>query len=464
MSTRENSRVTVNSTLTVVSSTPVKQGKSHPLSVLDHAMGQHSLHVIFYYKNNPCGSSFDLDLLRLSLSEVLSEYPVVTGRLARDGDGNWVVKYNDAGVRALRAQVGTTLDEWLRSADGDEERDLTVWEAMPEDPHVWSPFRIQINEFEGGGIAIGLSCSHMHADASSATLLFKSWTDLHRCQATSHPPFLNPAALCGRCSPPITATTSTNYMAAKSKAKPPSLGKMTTATFKFSHSIIRKYLSQIHNGSPNANPFDLLAALFWIRLAILKDNPPTQDNSRSLSICTDIRKLLSAPLPSGYFGNALHFSLLSLDAGELDISRLGHVADLVHEHVAGVGEEEFWSVINWFESQRGEDGKLAPAFRMYGPELTCVNMEEMMVPRGAQSGSCGSFMYNAMFEEDAKPVHVAYHVGNVGGEGLILIMPSPEEGLGRTVMVTLPEEQMAFLRKDDAILRMEPTMLVSGRS
>lgn len=323
---------------------------------------------------------------------------------------------------------------------------------------------MKINEFEGGGIAIGLSCSHMHADASSATLLLKSWSDLHRCQAISHPPFLKPAAFSGQCSAPITTTTSANYMAAKSKAKPPSSGKMTTATFKFSHSIIRKYLSQIHDGSPNANPFDLLAALFWTRLAILKDNPPTQDNSRSLSICIDIRKLLSASLPSGYFGNALHFSLLSLDAGELDVSRLGQVADLVHEHVAGVGEEEFWSVINWFESQREEDGKLPPAFRTYGPELTCVNMEGMIVPSAAHSGSSGSLMYGAMFEGDAKPVHVAYHVGNVEGEGLILIMPSPEAGLGRTVMVTLPEEQMALLRKDDAILRMEPTMLVSGRS
>jgi hypothetical protein len=54
------------------------------------------------------------------------------------------VKCNDAGVRILRANVGVTIDEWLRSADVSEEKDLTVWEEMPEDPSTWSPFRIQV--------------------------------------------------------------------------------------------------------------------------------------------------------------------------------------------------------------------------------------------------------------------------------------------------------------------------------
>ena len=136
-------RVTVNSTLTVVSSKPVRQGLTHKLSGLDHAMGLHSIHMVFYYRNNPA-PSFDLDPFRASLSEVLSMYPAVTGRLTRGEDRNWVVNCNDAGIRVLRATVGTTLDEWLRSADGDEERDLTVWEDMPQDPRIWSPFRIQV--------------------------------------------------------------------------------------------------------------------------------------------------------------------------------------------------------------------------------------------------------------------------------------------------------------------------------
>ncbi|KAK9292476.1 hypothetical protein L1049_020449 [Liquidambar formosana] len=319
------SRVSVPLKLTAVSNKPAEPGKTHPLSALDHAMGLHSLHIIFYYRKYPTGSGdsnqFDLDWLRGSLSEALSLYPTVTGRLTRGEDGNWMVKCNDAGVRILRAKVGTTLDEWLRSADAAEERDLMMWEDMPEDPSIWSPFRIQINDFEGGGAAIALSCSHMHADPTNATMLFKSWTEVHRREPISHPPFYNPPAFGGRGRPVANIDTkSANYYAAKSKAKTPTV-KMATATFKFSEAIIKQCLSRVHDKCPDATPFDLLAALFWTRVACLK--LPTHDNKSSISICIDFRKLMHAPLPYGSFGNAQHFSLLSLDAVKLDDAGLG---------------------------------------------------------------------------------------------------------------------------------------------
>jgi hypothetical protein len=140
---KKNSRVSVHSMLTAVSSQPVGSGKTHPLSVLDHAMGLHTVHVVFYYKKNPFGI-FDVDPLRIALSEVRCLYPPVTGRLTRGESGNWLLKCNDAGVRVLRAKVEATMDEWLRSADSSEEKDLTFWEEIPEEPSTWSPFRIQV--------------------------------------------------------------------------------------------------------------------------------------------------------------------------------------------------------------------------------------------------------------------------------------------------------------------------------
>ena len=124
----------MHSKLTAVSSKPVEPGKTHLLTPLDQAMGQHSLHLVFYYEKNPFGS-FDLDPLRVSLSETLSLYPSVTGRLTRGKAGNWVVKCNDAGVRVRRAKVNVRIDEWLKYANGIEEKDLAVWEEMPENPN-----------------------------------------------------------------------------------------------------------------------------------------------------------------------------------------------------------------------------------------------------------------------------------------------------------------------------------------
>ncbi|KAL8159570.1 hypothetical protein V2J09_001107 [Rumex salicifolius] len=141
-------RVRVHGKLTIVSSTPVGPGRSCPLSSLDHAMANHTVRMVYYYgratrAEKPDGPVLEFDPLRMSLCELLCLYPTLTGRLARDSEGNWQLTFNDAGVRVLRANVGTTLDEWLRTADGDEEMDLTAWDHLPDDPHVWPPFRIQ---------------------------------------------------------------------------------------------------------------------------------------------------------------------------------------------------------------------------------------------------------------------------------------------------------------------------------
>lgn len=297
----------------------------------------------------------------------------------------------------------------------------------------------------------------MHADTTSATLLFKSWTENRRKKPIEHPLFFNPQqALCNRPIPNI-HTKSLKYHATMSKASVTT----STATFKFSNSVIQQCLTEVHEDCPNATPFDLLAALFWARVARLKG--PKNDSEHSLSICIDFRRQLQ--LPFGYFGNALHFSILSLKGGEIGRATLGHVVKSVHGHVLGIEEEEFWTTIDWFESQKGEGGKFAQPFRMYGPELTCISLEHMAVPSGvAGSPTTSSLIYASTFDKNNKPVHVSYNVGNVEGEGLIVVMPSSEEGLSRTVMVTLPEKELAELCEDQAIMRLEPTMLLSGKS
>ncbi|KAK3011789.1 hypothetical protein RJ639_011777 [Escallonia herrerae] len=505
------SRVTVHSKLTWVSSKPLG-GKPHELSALDHAMALHTVHVIFYYRANPFERGlFDSDF---SLSDLLCMYPPVMGRLARGDGGNWVVKCNDAGVRTLRASVGTTLDEWLRSADASEERDLTVWEDMPGDPigcpalvfeglmgtwldelaiamlggrmglsyvgsgaGAWigrmdavlggrmdavlvgrrGAVLVMLNEFEGGGLAIGLSCPHMLADPTCATLFFKSWTETNRGEPVCHPPIYHLPALNARRSL-STGINSIKYLETKSKSAESPSGKMATATFRLSHSIIKQCLAQIHDECPDATPFDLLAALFWIRIMRLK--MPRHDQKHSLSICVDVRKPIHGPIPYGYFGNALHFSLLSMDAELLDTAGLGHVAGAVHRHVADLHEEELLSAMNWFESRKGENGQYAQPFMMYGPELTCISMEHMITPEGS---TCESSMYEAAFRKGEEPVHMTYRIGNVEGEGLIMVMPSPEAGLARTVTVTLSEEQLAELCEDQAIMDLQPTMLLGGK-
>uniref|UniRef100_A0A2P2N1A2 Uncharacterized protein n=1 Tax=Rhizophora mucronata TaxID=61149 RepID=A0A2P2N1A2_RHIMU len=285
-------------------------------------------------------------------------------------------------------------------------------------------------------------------------MIFKAWSETHRGMVIEHPPLFKPSMLCDRSSATEAPAKSVINYAAKARAHAPSL-KMATATFKFSNSTIKQCLNEMHDKCPEATPFDFLAALFWIHITRLM--APQPDDHHSLSICLDFRRLVQPSIPLGYFGNALHFSHLSLNVEEMACSDLGKVVKLLHNHVSGITEEEFWSGIDWLKSQKDGEEKYSPPFNMYGPELTCVSMEHMITGNH-------SLVNAAIFKKKKKPVHVSFHVGNVEGDGLIVVMPSTEEGLARTVSVTLPSNELAELYKDQALLRLEPTMLLCGRT
>ena len=153
LATGPGSRVTRFAKSTAASVTPVRPGKTHTLSPLDNAMERHTVHVVLYCRAAP---GLDREQLKESLSEVLSLYPAMTGRLTRreGGEGapaeaepaqrGWVVKCNDAGVRMVDARAAATLDEWLATATGDEEMDLLYYEPMGPEPYIWSPFYVQV--------------------------------------------------------------------------------------------------------------------------------------------------------------------------------------------------------------------------------------------------------------------------------------------------------------------------------
>lgn len=182
----------------------------------------------------------------------------------------------------------------------------------------------------------------------------------------------------------------------------------------------------------------MFAALFWTRVAITK-----RKNHDRVCICVDFRRLLSKPLPYGFFGNALNFS--SLEMTNVVDQGIGHVACLINDHVKNLTEEKIRSDLN----------RVGGVGIMYGGDLTIVNMEHMIVEGEP-------LMYEAVFEDGVRPVHVSYRIGNVGEEGVIMVMPSPEKGFGRVVSVTLPEEEMSKLLVDQVILHLEPKIILSG--
>jgi hypothetical protein len=280
----------------------------------------------------------------------------------------------------------------------------------------------------------------MLSDLTFASSFFKSWSQTHRHYPISHPPFFTSI---------IQNSSLSNIInnIPNSSSKPQH--NMVTATFKFTSSIIKECLFKIQNTTctSNATPFDFLSALFWTRVTRLKASK-VHDQNHSLSICRDFRKLIKPSLPIGYFGNALHFSNLSLEVQDMENGNLEDIANLIHKHLEEVKEEEIRASIESFETRKESTPK-----SMYGSELTCVCMEEE---------ETASLLYEAMFSNSEKPTHVSCRIGNVDGEGLIIVMPSSEGGFGRTVIVMLQEEELSKLCNDQEILKLEPTIILAG--
>lgn len=276
----------------------------------------------------------------------------------------------------------------------------------------------------------------MHADPSCATLLIKAWSDCHRRASITNPPFFHPPALTPRPAP----NPSSSFLSLKSSTIPPSASprRSSAATFRFPASAIRSLLADLH---PTSTPFDALASLFC--LAISRANSTSL--SSSLTLVTDFRKRMEAPLPFGFYGNAAHFSSVQLDLAAGRAS----VADSIGRHVAGLEEEEYWSAIEWLAEQRAGG---AGAFQMYGPELTCVKLDHVMA-------------YAAEMEEGVAPAHVSCWIGGAEGNGVITVLPAaPANGEeARTVEVVLPAEVAEKVVKDKEILLHGPTVIFSGR-
>ncbi|CAN6442064.1 unnamed protein product [Victoria cruziana] len=410
-----------------------------------------SLRIIYYY-NFPGKGSITRRLLQ-SLSDALTKFPVITGRLLMDDKGNWTIKSNDAGVRVIEATARVSLDEWMKVAGDSDEIRLTYWDYEHEKSYVWSPLHIQLTEFEGGGLAIGLSCTHLVADMASLTMLVKAWADTHASKESRQTPSFYPLAakVCRKTSSKLENEMIECY---KSMSKPrdaetssprTSEVKYERITFIFTEEQIDKCIKAAGLGSVNGPAasiaFEVLAALFWISCTKAKKKPKLVD----LLLCIDMKKTMD--FESGFFGNSMVFNKLYGSDELLRDDELASASRSIHDAVGKMGKDEMVDLLEYMESNTDEYGRHLKTVLHYGPDLVCINLENLAP-------------YSSVFPKGSEPVHVSFHIlPMVGSEGQIMVLPSPLGGLSRMVVVSLPFDQIAEIREDAAILSLSPTIL-----
>ncbi|KAL5783180.1 hypothetical protein ACOSP7_008209 [Xanthoceras sorbifolium] len=445
------SQVTFICKRTVISTRPVQPGKYHHPSVLDRLMEKNNLRIVYYYPS-PNGGKEEIPgemtrKLRESMSEMLTCFPAVTGRLQKSDKGHWMVKCNDAGVRMVEARATGTVEEWLRNVDREKELKLVYWEDMFHKPYFWSTFYVQLTEFEEGGLAIGLSCAHLLADPICATTLIKAWADTTLARTMHTPPFFHPLPprRLGNMNPnhkPYTALIN-HYKSSIETSSTPLItnAKHATITLAFTDPMVRACMAMARTpGAPDPSPFEALAGLFWVCLSEVKGH---KKGILDMSICLDMRKVLG--LDRGYFGNCMIYNNVHADSLD-DKNKLSGAARAIGEVVKKMDDNErIMDLIEWLEH---DDHNSLPF--MNSGDLICVNLEDLN-------------LYSAVFEEGLAPVQVSCYVEPVFGLGQVVVLPSPpcEGPMSRVVMVTLSDDIDAVkLCEDDLVSRFCPTIIM----
>ncbi|XP_057466777.1 protein ECERIFERUM 26-like [Actinidia eriantha] len=435
---------------TVVSTKPVPLEKFHNLSVLDRVMQHHRVRMVYYYRAPASREVGDMTKkLRESISEMLCGFPMVTGRLLKDDKGQWMVKCNDAGVRMVEARAKGSVEEWLRRVDREKELKLVHWEDMYYKPYFWSTFYVQITEFEGGGLAIGLSCTHLLTDPTCAAMFIKAWADTTLGGKMLTPPLFHPLPLrrCSNNNPhchPYTALID-HYESLIEKPILSTTSHHSTMTLAFTSEMVQSCMAMAKTLDPmdgfDPTPFEALAGLFWVCVSKVKGKK--HGGLTNMSICLDMRKVLG--LDKGFFGNCMVCNRVHGEG--LEESGLSKAAFAIREVVEKMDHEGVMDLVEWLE---GSDYQITPPF-MNGGDLICVNLDCV------DSNS-------AIFEDCFNPIRVSCYIEPVFGEGQILILPSPPgEGMfARVVMVTLPGDEIAKLCEDVLFLQFNPSILMAA--
>lgn len=310
-----------------------------------------------------------------------------------------------------------------------------------------------MTEFEKGGVAIGLSCTHLLADPICVTMFIKAWADTTLFGIMSSPPFFHslPLSRANYNKNPnheIYAELINHYKSSSIQRPTPNLitnNKYATITLSFSDPMVQDCIAMARTaGAPSGKScsiaFEALAALFWVCISKVKGY--SKGRLLNMSVCLDMRNVLG--LDQGFFGNCMVYNKVDLEVtgGEnmlLEASKaIGAVVKKMNH--AGVIKD----LIEWLQNNGDQTVPL-----MNGYDLICANLD-------------GVNPYLATFKDRFEPLRVSYYVEPMIGPGQVLILRSPpgEGPLSRVVMVTLPEDEAAKLYEDDLIRSFSPTVLM----
>lgn len=397
----------------------------HEPNDMDLAMKLHYLRGVYYFPSQ----AFDgltIRKIKEPLFTWLNHFYITCGRFRRSEEsGRPVIKCNDCGARFIETQCDKTLDEWLEMRKDDAALEKLLASDKIIGPELgFSPLVfLQYTEFKCGGMAVGLSWTHVLGDAFSAAEFMNA---LGRIIAGNQPERqLNTAQSLNRNTDSKSQKTVMEDPLSVKRVGPVedkwiTVNNRNMETFSFHVTPIK--LSNIQSkisgkhGSRIA-PFESLCAVIWKCVAKIRHG----NEPKVVTIC----KKGPRNKGDGSLSNGQIISVVKADFA---------IAKASHDELAAMIKNQAIDERKKIEEAMERDKGLAD-FEVYGANLTFVNYED---------ANFYGFQYSGQ-----KPVCVSYWIDGVGDEGAVLVLPGPNDGgFGRVVTVILPENEIVELKSE----------------
>ncbi|KAF3603505.1 hypothetical protein F2Q69_00033011 [Brassica cretica] len=298
-----------------------------------------------------------------------------------------------------------------------------------------------VTEFESGGLAIGLSCTHLLADPVCAMMFIRTWADLTLTRNMMTPPLFHslPPRRFSNHKLSNNQLLSHYIRSCSLTAPPPNIteDRMVTITLLFPDPMV-----QSGENEPGLTGFEILSGLFCVCVSRAKGK---RNELMDMSLCLDVRKLLR--LDQSYFGNCMVYHKVHYSKPVKAIDRLlllSYVVQEIHNVTKGLDYHAVMDLVEWL----GRNNKNPIS---NGSDLVCTNLENMGNPRPI------------MFEEDLMLSHLSCYVeGPVAGGGQVIVLPSPsgEGPMSRVVMISLPQREMVKVLEDEFLQSFSPVVLM----
>ncbi|KAI3820685.1 hypothetical protein L1987_08233 [Smallanthus sonchifolius] len=251
-------KVTVLSKELIVPSSPTPSDlKTYKFSFIDQQIPPYYIPFILYYSHDESTTTTQSQItikLKTSLSKTLTHFYPLAGRLTEDKN---TVDCTDQGVQFLVARVESNLFDIIKSPIIEELNKLVKVETS----YVEEQLAIQVNLFDCGGIAVGVSMSHRIGDACSISSFVRHWFALAKGSETPLPgPVLDSAVLF----PPMDSCQFSRNP--KDPTVPVPFETLVTKRFMFSSLAINKLKHKVvkdHDTLVNPTRVELVTALIW---------------------------------------------------------------------------------------------------------------------------------------------------------------------------------------------------------